>query len=64
MSKKLWLSWGTLLVGLSLWLFIANKGNPKAKKERYSAIQRAALSILARLLLKPWAKKIIPLLFQ
>ena len=66
MSKKLLLGSGILLGGLSVWFFMANKNKNqiKVKKELYGAMQRAVLSMLARLLLKPWAKKIIPLLFQ
>ncbi|WP_250238996.1 hypothetical protein [Cardinium endosymbiont of Oedothorax gibbosus] len=63
MSKKLLLGWGTLLGGLSVWLFISNTGKTKIKEELYDVMKRASLSIIAKCLLKPWIKKIAPLLF-
>ncbi|WP_419241335.1 hypothetical protein [Cardinium endosymbiont of Nabis limbatus] len=63
MSKKLWLGWGALLSSLFIWFFISNKDHIKVKKKLYGALQRASLSIITKRLLKPWVKKIIPLLF-
>lgn len=63
MSKKLWLGWGALLGGLSVWFFVSNKDTIKVKKELYDAMKEASLSIIAKRLLKYWIKKIVPLLF-
>lgn len=64
MSKKLLLFWGTLLGGLSIWFFMSNRDNTKAKKELYGSIQKVALSIIMKLLLRPWVKGIVTLMFS
>ncbi|MCT4697492.1 MAG: hypothetical protein V3581_01595 [Candidatus Cardinium sp.] len=64
MSKKLCLFGGALLSGLSLWWLVSSNTKTKVKKELYGAMQRAALSIVSKLLLKPWVKKMMRLLYN